>query len=955
MAEELHIFNYDVFISFRGEDTRHTFVKILHKELKRIGIITFTDDGMLKAGNVISPALSKAIEESMVLIIVLSENYASSTWCLDELVKILECSRRGNQQLVYPIFYHVDPSHVRHQTGEYGEAMAAHENRFGIDSYRIQAWRSALNEVCQLKGHHISTGNENNIVEEIVKNVSKIVYKPFLGKDPVGFEQRIEEVKSLLDMKLDDDTVCMLGIYGLGGIGKTEIAKALFSKIAHKFEAAIFIENVREKSNNIIDLQKTLLSNMFEVLETELNNTSRGICEIKSRLGKKKILLVLDDVDDREQLNNLAGGCDWFGSGSRIIITTRDEHLLHHHGVQKTYKMVELNDQQSLELFCHNAFGKSHPKSGYEVLSSRAVNYAKGLPLALKALGSDLATEENLEYWECTLEEYKTNLNLNPSHLGSLYQEQMQRNNPQQQERMMEILLLKGMWEGLVEAQKMFPSLDIDTIMAATLYKGKTYQLSQLPQFEAENPKMKMYAEGMTNALEEAKLSFPTLDIRAILGSMFRKRALEEMKSNMEVGIISCHQGSSEVLQIQRNNPLQEEMLEILWTGIRYGLVEAQKSFPTLDIETTSIAAYSRFGGIPLPESEAENLEPQLKTYREGVIKGLEEAKLSFPTLDVEATLSAVSSTVAHKVVAPSSDDNPLLKEFPMMKEEGYESEAKKATKYSDTPNLPPGIVSARHVLQEQEKMVEELSLEDTLNAMLIGMDLDEQNDDNADKDYVVKKQIHFLMAFGEEISSILQTNMRLEDKEMKPPVEVDEDSTSGHQWNYSSHEAPPHSVSTKMVAPGSDDDPFLQEGYESEAKKARKYSDIPNIPPRIVPGLEDHMFDGMLKKKDLEEQGYFADKDDAVQQMQDPWGKAKDVLEDRLLNDNSSHLAYWLLQRFDAGEASTSEQQQSRNDVSESTLARILQFIRSPMELGEPLGQETVDIWMNLINGIGS
>ncbi|XP_057441365.1 toll/interleukin-1 receptor-like protein [Lotus japonicus] len=143
-GEELHIFNYDVFISFRGEDTRHTFVKILHKELKRKGIRTFVDDEMLKAGNVISPALSKAIEESMVLIIVLSKNYASSTWCLDELVKILECSRRGNQQLVYPIFYHVEPSHVRHQKGKYGEAMAAHEKKYGINSDRIRTWRSTF-------------------------------------------------------------------------------------------------------------------------------------------------------------------------------------------------------------------------------------------------------------------------------------------------------------------------------------------------------------------------------------------------------------------------------------------------------------------------------------------------------------------------------------------------------------------------------------------------------------------------------------------------------------------------------------------------------------------------------------------------------------------------------------------------------------------------------------------
>ncbi|XP_057458880.1 disease resistance protein Roq1-like [Lotus japonicus] len=421
MAEELKSLNYDVFLSFRGEDTRHTLIKDLREKLKRKGIRVFIDDDMLKLGDVISPSLYGAIEESTVLVVVLSENYASSTWCLKELVKIMQCLKEGNrrQQFVFPIFYYVDPSHVQHQTEKYGEAMVAHENRLGKNSDQVRQWRSALREVSQLAGLHISTGNEINIVEEIVKKV-KIISKPFHGKDPVGFEQRIEEVNSLLEMNLDDDddddntSVCMLGIYGLKGIGKTEFAKALYSKIRHKFEAESFIANVGEKSkqaNGMEELQKTLMSNMGEKSETELDSKSRRI-EIQSRLGKKKILLVLDDVDHIEQLNNLAGGYDWFGSGSRIIITTRDEDMLHHHGVKKTYKMAELDDQPSLELFCQNAFGKSHPKTGYGYLSHRAVNYAKGLPLALKALGSHLATEDDLEYWECTLEEYKTNPNL---------------------------------------------------------------------------------------------------------------------------------------------------------------------------------------------------------------------------------------------------------------------------------------------------------------------------------------------------------------------------------------------------------------------------------------------------------------------------------------------------------------------------------------------------------------
>jgi hypothetical protein len=99
----------------------------------------------------------------------------------------------------------------------------------------------------------------------------------------------------------------------------------------HQFEAASFLANVREKSNRINgpkDLQQTLLSEMFEQPETGLGSTSKGIYEIKHKLGKKNVLLVLDDVDEKKQSENLAGGNDWFGPGSRIIITTRDKGLL---------------------------------------------------------------------------------------------------------------------------------------------------------------------------------------------------------------------------------------------------------------------------------------------------------------------------------------------------------------------------------------------------------------------------------------------------------------------------------------------------------------------------------------------------------------------------------------------------------------------------------------------------
>jgi len=151
-------FTYDVFLSFRGEDVRHNFIGYLRDALKRRRINAFFDDNNLKPGEDISPALLKAIEESKISVIVFSENYASSRWCLGELAKIIECTQKNKKQIAFPIFFHVDPSDVRHQRKSYADAMVAHEIKFGKDSENLKAWIAALSVAADLKGHHINTG-----------------------------------------------------------------------------------------------------------------------------------------------------------------------------------------------------------------------------------------------------------------------------------------------------------------------------------------------------------------------------------------------------------------------------------------------------------------------------------------------------------------------------------------------------------------------------------------------------------------------------------------------------------------------------------------------------------------------------------------------------------------------------------------------------------------------------
>ena len=146
-------YEYDAFLSFRGEDTRTGFTNTLKGILEMRTVKTFMDDGIPR-GEEISAELIKAIGSSMISIIVFSENYASSTWCLDELVKIIKCKKNGQIVKVIPIFYKVDPTEVRHQKGKFGEHLEEHEIKFEDNMKKVQKWRKALTKASNFTGHH---------------------------------------------------------------------------------------------------------------------------------------------------------------------------------------------------------------------------------------------------------------------------------------------------------------------------------------------------------------------------------------------------------------------------------------------------------------------------------------------------------------------------------------------------------------------------------------------------------------------------------------------------------------------------------------------------------------------------------------------------------------------------------------------------------------------------------
>ncbi|XP_014629005.1 disease resistance protein RUN1 isoform X3 [Glycine max] len=644
--------NYDVFLSFRGEDTRASFTSHLYTALHNAGVFVFKDDETLSRGNKISPSLQLAIEESRVSVVVFSRNYAESRWCLKELEKIMECHRTTGQ-VVVPVFYDVDPSEVRHQTGHFGKAFRNLENRLlkveeeelqrwwktlaeaaGISGLSVvrnckreigdkicllaQHWREALREAAGILGDSVSefgkmdiankidyfverwrdglcvatripwrgmliaeklidllvkhwretlcealceavgfsdgadlyysreiemvykieplvvnwstalgeaagsisggahlnsqgkfaneisllmkhwrealcehngiplvfllnfsveeeiirdfkdlmmswkealreaagisrvvvlnyrgkvkiateernilvkhwaetlreaasisgivvlnSRNESEAIKTIVENITRLLNKTelFVADNPVGIEPRVQEMIELLDQKQSND-VLILGMWGMGGIGKTTIAKAIYNKIGRNFEGKSFLAHIREvweQDAGQVYLQEQLLFDIKKETNTKIRNVESGKVMLKERLRHKRVLLILDDVNKLHQLNVLCGSREWFGSGSRIIITTRDMHILRGRRVDKVFRMKGMDEDESIELFSWHAFKQASPREDFIELSRNLVAYSAGLPLALEVLGSYLFDMEVIE-WKNVLEKLK--------------------------------------------------------------------------------------------------------------------------------------------------------------------------------------------------------------------------------------------------------------------------------------------------------------------------------------------------------------------------------------------------------------------------------------------------------------------------------------------------------------------------------------------------------------------
>ncbi|KAG8480098.1 hypothetical protein CXB51_025378 [Gossypium anomalum] len=367
-------------------------------------INVFFDEDTLEKGDQLSLALSQAIATSNLSIIVLSVNYASSKSCLAELSDIMD-RKDTKGHIVLPIFYHVDPSDVRNLAGRFKTFFDDHESE-KLD--QVQQWQAAFVEVGKLKGWHIEGGKFHRSEAEYIKDIVEYVIKKLMNNNSrsapeewVGID---DQKKKILEL-IEQEDCRVIGLWGTGGIGKTTLADAVYNEVSLKFEDRCFLQNISDK------IEKQGMESLRNEFLSQLLNQEISICTpsistpfIQERLNNKRVIVVLDDVNDSDQIDSF--GVKHFGHGSKIILTSRDRQVLNNVGVDKIHEVKKLNENDSLQLFSTFAFKLLNPATNFRDLSTKFVDYAQGNPLALKVLGSKLY-KKTREDWESEVDKLR--------------------------------------------------------------------------------------------------------------------------------------------------------------------------------------------------------------------------------------------------------------------------------------------------------------------------------------------------------------------------------------------------------------------------------------------------------------------------------------------------------------------------------------------------------------------
>ncbi|CAN5960527.1 unnamed protein product [Sphagnum jensenii] len=376
---------FDVFLNHRGPDVKRNFAAHLHQALQEAECRPFLDKPALEKGQHGQKKIYEALECASVHVAIFSKHYADSDYCLDELCAMLE-----SKKLIIPVFYDVSPSVLRCEDpdGPYTKALNIQGRRSASE---LKKWKEALHTAAELNGFKLDdyNGDEAELKTAIVRKVRDHLRASQLmpvAAYQVGLKETSKELTDTLN-RMEKD-VGILSLVGMGGIGKTTLAKEIYHCLEKNdtFEKKSFLMDVRASA--ILDLQKQLAHDLFkeDVKGTEQFN------KCFNRVMDRKVLIVIDDVDHEHQFDQLIPDINKLCLGSRIIITSRDSNVVNNIMENENCKywkheMAVLSTTNSRHLFNLHAFRNADAIDGFQELAKSVADACCGLPLALKVIG----------------------------------------------------------------------------------------------------------------------------------------------------------------------------------------------------------------------------------------------------------------------------------------------------------------------------------------------------------------------------------------------------------------------------------------------------------------------------------------------------------------------------------------------------------------------------------------
>ncbi|XP_059075574.1 disease resistance protein RPV1 isoform X1 [Cryptomeria japonica] len=407
---------YNVFINHCGKDTKDTVAKSIYEKLDATGLRVFLDKDELQLGDFFPQTLEEAMASASHHIAIFSENYAHSPWCLAELAFIM---KQPNIKFI-PIFYHVEPATLRwavERKGNYADAIYKLEKKRKRDrketrysSEKVESWRLALHKASFYIGEIINDQSEEeakvmNVVNRVLKELKKDLLH--VAKHAVGLDELEQDFHDKIALQSSaSGPVQIVGIWGMGGAGKTTLAKQIYNKKSLTIKNSSFLFDIREaaRKERLHEKQKMLLKELDpKGKDFDFDNVDKGKEILKSRLKSATVLIVLDDVDHIHQLDALLPARESLGKESLIIVTTLELTVLKGWGIAAIYKIKTLNPAHAQQLFCWHAFGQPSPLLGFEEFAEKFIDACRCLPLSLVVLGSQLYGESSKNYWQSQL------------------------------------------------------------------------------------------------------------------------------------------------------------------------------------------------------------------------------------------------------------------------------------------------------------------------------------------------------------------------------------------------------------------------------------------------------------------------------------------------------------------------------------------------------------------------